>query len=405
MDTGSHHCRKSRLKNYLLSVLLICTTAFVSNTVGAALVPAFYYTFKTGSSSDYLPGYDITLSSDRYSFLRDFPTENTIDEIDWVSSPSYAKNYIVAYTTGGKIYQLRGWDSGSISFKEFDPVSLAAFSSGTTISGADLFSYTSVRDAFMNPGIIYWYNSEMDLFDNDSGMESYVIATGARTLLANNCTEYSAGDGELYCINVKDDLGQIDFNGRNLEINKIDAVSGAITDSLGSWGFPTAVSPGQWHFANANSMLYLARMNAGYTELWIFDLNAYLANPMSAAPTYITGWSAPLGADGLPTDFSDLRVSDDLVMIYHPVGKKAFIYNTVTGITDTYTTALQGQNRVHFMMQEAPVAPDTTDTTTTDPTTTDPTTSSGGSGGGIFTPIWILILCLAGFLRNRNKKI
>jgi hypothetical protein len=386
------------------------TTLVLVSPLRAAQTTAFYYTYSTGSSSDYLPEYDIQLESSSYSVLRDLPALETprLDEVDWATSASYAENYIVPYAVGDRLFVLRGWGSGSLDIQEYDPVTLDPIGLELYINNTDFLSYTSVVSVVMNPGIVYWYNSQTDpFFDSDSGWESYVIETGSRQFMNQGCSEFKPSEGDLYCFESFNDSGDLDFDGTIVEISKRDPVNGDTIADLGAWIFPDADSPSDWSFDVTDSTAYLARTNAGSIELWEFDLEAFELDPLAAAPILITGWAG--GADPY-----DMDAEGDFVMLgIDDSDNTAVVYQRSTGSISIEQLAVSPSWPI-MLVQEEPVAvtedqddaPNDNADSDSDADDSDVDSSEdSGSGGGAIPPGFIGLFAFVLVMRRKFRNL
>jgi len=356
---------------FLLLVILAAPAAWSKAATG----PTFYYTYKSSSTSDYIPEFDITLDSNTYNLLQDFPAANTLSQIDWTSSHSYAKSYIVAKTSGGRLFRMRGSGTGAIDVQEYDPITLQPTGASAYLGYANLFTYVNVIDIVVSGDYVYW-------FHHGVGREFYNLSTGASDYLSVSCQAIAGSATHVFCMQITDDTGATSYGGDNIEFFQINRATGDVQYDHGRWNFGSNSSTTQsWGFAADGAIVYATRPNGTYTELWRFDTAAFLQS--AEKPTL--QFSIDLG--GHPN-----RIDADAGFVMLPaLGSEIIIYDTSADTFETFTTALSA-GYPEFMIQEVPepspadsvpdpdTAPDSGDTSGE----SMGNESSSGGGGGCF---------------------
>lgn len=357
---------RATLTAFLLLLFAVCPA-----WSEAASAPAFYYTHKSSSTSDYIPEYDITLESNRYNVMQDFPAAGQLNMMDWASSHSWAESYIVAKTSGDRLFRLRGSGTGALEVREYDPNTLKTAGAYAYIGNADLFDYTSVIGVTISDNYVYWWN-------NGDGVESYNLATGKSAFVGPACRYIAASATHVFCLDITDDSGSISGGGDHIKFVEIDRETGSAKHDHGRWNFGSNGTTTQsWQFTADGAVVYATRPNGNNLELWKFDTAAYLGASNTITPIRLFSRS-DLG--GFP---SNIDADSGIVMI--PVyGGKVLLYDAVAGTFDSVTTALSA-SYPELLIQDVPEPggqnpPPDPGGTTGDPT--GDTSSSGGGGGG-----------------------
>lgn len=250
-----------------------------------------YWVATSSTSTSYVPGYNITLSSSGQQIWRFVPSLVLADKVATNTSPSYAPSTIGPYVVDGRFFvftEVRSSDSdGHHQLSEVDSTrkTLQSFKINAPVS--------RVGGCYAVVGGLYFYktNRTYDTIGGWTGgqFHRYSMSESKGLQLmsssdADNCHGHLMSDGgALYDVKVESTTGKAAFVHRDL-------TTGRTAGTIATFDQPPEAFKAT-RFAISQRVLYVARLGATL-ELWKFDASA--TSP-SWQLVYVTatpaGWS------------------------------------------------------------------------------------------------------------------